>query len=242
MALPAAPPKYSSYSAMLRPIVRGSEPWAVYALQRAVGVTPATGTFGPQTLRKVKAFQTKYGLEADGIAGPATQWMILQLAGAAADQAHGLPVGVGVGFAWHEGGKILGATNWDVPGGVDCGPGQWRIVGPPFSLDRLKRAFRPYVALDHACAVLAERRADFKRRNGYLAGSEALRIAVLAHNWPAGADAIVRNYKGAGNWWRYVPEPDRSAAPGEAWPPAGYTRAEWAQEYPSRILSEVAGP
>lgn len=247
MALPAQPPKYvpkpgvgifhSDPGGLYEPIHRGRSGWPVYSLQRAVGVVPATGNFGAVTLRKVKEFQAKYGLTVDAIAGPATQQKILDLAGAKADQAHGLPIGLGRGFAKAEGANLLAATNWSVAGGVDCGPAQWRISGPPFSLDRLKRAFRPYEALDHACKAVAERRASFKQRNSHFTGDEALRVALLAHNWPAGADRIVRNYPGGGNWWRYVPSPDADASWVE-----GFTHAEWAAEYPKRLLIFTAGP
>lgn len=254
MALPAAPPKYvekpgvgvfhSDLGGIFEPIqLAEHDSWRVYALQRAVGVKPAVGTFGPATLRAVKAFQGKYGLVVDGIAGPATQRQILELAAAKADQAHHLPIGVGLGFAVHEGGGILAATNWAVADGVDCGPAQWRIAGPPFSLTKLKDAFRPYQALDHACSVLANRRRDFKTRNGHFTGDEALRVAVLAHNAPFGgmADTIVRTYPGGGEWWRYVDRPDVKAGPGDAWPPRGLTRSQWAQQYPAEILEFVAG-
>ncbi len=235
MALPAYPPHYPSFTAMYLPIKEGDDGWPVYALQRAVGVKPASGVFGPVTLKKVKAFQKKYGLAVDGVAGPATQQKILELAGAKADQAHGLPEGLGRGFAKAEGANLLAATNWSVAGGVDCGPAQWRIIGPPFSLEKLKRAFRPYEALDHACKGVAERRASFRSRNSHLTADEALRVALLAHNWPAGADRIVRNYPGGGGWWRYVPSPDADAS----WVD-GFTHASWAAEYPKRLLIFVA--
>jgi hypothetical protein len=166
-----------------------------------------------------------------------TQQKILELAGAKADQAHGLPIGLGKGFAKAEGANLLAATNWSVPGGVDCGPGQFRISGPPFSHTKMVSAFRPYEALDRACRGVAERRSEFKSRNHHLTNDEALRVALLSHNWPAGADRIMRNYPGGGGWWRYVPAPDEPAS----WVD-GFTHASWAAEYPKRLLIFVAGP
>lgn len=237
MALPTSPPRYPSYKAMLAAISRASSPseWATYSLQRAIGVIPATGHFGDVTHRKLKEWQRDHGLLSDGIAGPATQAAILVDAGRRADRAHGLPDGVGFGFATAEGGGILAATNWSVSGGVDCGPAQWRVSGPPFSQTALIRAFRPYQALDHACLRLRNAQLDFLDRNHHWEDpQEALNVAVLQHNWPSGADQIVRRYPGGGKWWRYVSNPDDPAT----WVD-GFTRAEWCREYPSRVLKFV---
>src|SRR3954465_10064223 len=38
----------------------------VAAVQRALGVAPASGRFGPITLRAVRAFQSRHGLTVDG--------------------------------------------------------------------------------------------------------------------------------------------------------------------------------
>jgi peptidoglycan hydrolase-like protein with peptidoglycan-binding domain len=45
---------------------------SVAAVQRALGVTPASGRFGPITLGAVRAFQRRKGLTVDGIVGPQT--------------------------------------------------------------------------------------------------------------------------------------------------------------------------
>jgi hypothetical protein len=50
----------------------GSSGPAVKTLQRALGVSPATGFYGPLTKRAVRRFQRKVGLTADGVAGPRT--------------------------------------------------------------------------------------------------------------------------------------------------------------------------
>ena len=54
-------------------VKRGSTGTAVKEIQRLIGVSPADGIFGPGTEAAVKAWQTKKGLVADGIVGPATR-------------------------------------------------------------------------------------------------------------------------------------------------------------------------
>lgn len=247
MTLPAEPPRYKSFRDLVAPLKQGTTGWAAYAMQKVVGVE-ADGVWGPITDQAVRAWQKQHKLAADGIAGPVTQQFILNDYGAKADEAHHLPIGVGYGFAFSEGGAVLAATNWDNPGAVDCGPAQWRIKGPPFSMVELKDAFDPRRALDHACEVLATRRVQFAARNPALKArpSVTLRVAVLAHNAPYGgmADHIVETYDGVNSWWRYVTRPDDPATwikkevDGEVVYP--FTRSQWAREYPRRILKFVA--
>lgn len=239
MTLPAAPPRYKSYRDIVAPLKQDVSGWAAFAVQKVVGVV-ADGVWGPVTDQAVRQWQKNRKLAADGIAGPVTQQFILNDYGAQADEAHGLPIGVGYGFAFSEGGGVLAATNWQVAGGVDCGPAQWRCSGPPFHSGDLKFAFDAKKALDGACGRLADARRDYRQRNSHLTAGQALRVAVLHHNWVVGADSIVRTYPGGGEWWKYVPQPDKKAGAGEAWPPAGFTRAEWAREYPGRVLKFVA--
>ena len=52
---------------------RGSRGEDVKALQRALGIRPADGIFGPQTERAVRNFQKGAGLTVDGLAGGQTQ-------------------------------------------------------------------------------------------------------------------------------------------------------------------------
>ena len=52
--------------------------WFVAALQRALGITRTTSTFGPTTRRLLREWQTAHGLTPDGICGPLT-WAALGL-------------------------------------------------------------------------------------------------------------------------------------------------------------------
>jgi peptidoglycan hydrolase-like protein with peptidoglycan-binding domain len=221
---------------LLAPIKQGERGWRAFVVQKVVGVV-ADGVWGPGTEQSVRAWQLRHKLTADGVMGPKSQTLALEKAGERADRKIGMPKGLGYGFAVTEGANLLAATNWQVPGGVDCGPAQWRILGPPYDYARLKYAFTPRAALEGALERLRAAQTDYMKRNRHLAANpqEALAVAALQHNWPAGADSIVRKYPGDGRWWRYVTSPDAVAT----WV-TGHTRASWAREYPARVLRFVA--
>lgn len=242
MTLPAAPPRYSSWGALTAPLKRGSAGWGVYGLQRALGIKPADGVLGAKTEKFLREWQHNRNLTADGICGPKTYEYILRAAGRKADRIHGLPDGVGYGFAHAEGAGVFAATNWSIPGAVDCGPGQYRIVGPPFKMDDLRAAFRPFESINRACDDLAERWEEYLERNKALDERpfSALEVAVLAHNWPAGAEQIVRSYRGYLEWWRSIPAPDSLITWAEKPNGQPYTRAEWCKHYSESILQFVA--
>lgn len=238
MSLPARPPHPGSWGEMAAPIKLGDTGWRAYSVQCMVAVSP-DGVFGPKTDAAVKAWQKDHGLKVDGVVGPTSQTTMLELAGLRADRAQGMPEGVGYGFAVSEGANMLAATNWQVPGGVDCGSAQWRVYGPPYDVSALRFAFNARTALDGAVGRLKKARQDFMARNRHLKAEprNALSVAVLQHNWPSGADSIVRRYPGGGGWWNYVPNPNSPAT----WV-QGHTRSSWAREYPARVLRFVAGP
>ena len=60
----------SSKEAPLETVRKGSKGPTVMKVQRALGITPVDGDFGPGTERVVNEWQTKNGLVADGIVGP----------------------------------------------------------------------------------------------------------------------------------------------------------------------------
>lgn len=61
---------YDPSKAPLETVRKGSKGPTVMKAQRALGITPVDGDFGPGTERVVKEWQTKNGLIADGILGP----------------------------------------------------------------------------------------------------------------------------------------------------------------------------
>jgi len=233
MSLPTSPPKYSSWSVMLAPIKRGSSGWPVFAVQRVVGVA-VDGVFGPMTEKAVKQWQASAGLTADGIVGPVTQGEMLKRAAASVDTHYNLlPDGLLAGFARTEGVNLLAATNWSVAGGVDCGAVQWRVYGPPYSIDAMKEAFDPLSAFTYAARSFTSRISQYKLNNPTgLALHRIIEAAVLAHNWPAGASQVMK--------YGHVLNPDDPAL----WTvkPGGghYTRGEWSYVYPQRVLQGVS--
>jgi hypothetical protein len=240
MSLPSQPPQYARWSDLLTPIKRGETGWRAWAVQRALlgagyplPTWGADGDFGEETETALRRFQGDHGIDRVGFAGPATQRALLATAEHAVHtQLPRLPEGVLLGFAVSEGASVLAATNWYTPQGgklgVDCGAVQWRQYGPPFDLAGLKAAFDPRSAFQYAGKTLLERIDDFDRRRPSLTDEMVLRLALLAHNWPAGAEQVVR--------YGRLSTPN-ALAMWTSKPSGGlYTLAEWLQEYPNRIL------
>lgn len=236
MTLPAYPPRYAAPRDLYAPITRGERGWRVYALQMALGFTSAEadGDFGPHTEAAVKAYQAKIGLSPVGYAGPQTQLaLLLEGVKYAEKKRPELRKGVLKGFLIYEGGSLLAPTNWYTPPGgkpgVDCGPVQWRQYGPPFDMAGLKLAFRPGMSFLYAADALLDRIKDANRRNAALTDDQVLKGAILAHNWPAGFEQIIK--------YGHIANPG-SLALWTTKPGGGhYTRGEWSVEYPRRILS-----
>lgn len=238
--LPARPPYHgltgnALWRAMTAPIKPGGVGWPVYAVQCAVGVT-RDGDFGPGTERAVRIFQSERGLTADGVVGPRSQRAMLSAAANHVQQNHDLPHGLLEGFIDTEGAGLLAAVNpYTPPGGtpgIDCGPAQLRLYGPPFTTAGLREAFNAVRAFEHTLDVLDARIADYRRRRPSLTARDALEIGVLSHNAPFLAEQVVRNGR--------LSTPDAIAV----WttkPDGGhYTHAEWRAVYVGRILRHAA--
>src|SRR5262245_22859554 len=143
MALPSSPNRTIPNS-----LRRGDSGWPVFALQSGIDTLgydcDADGAFGPKTDDKVRQFQKNQKLVVDGIAGNATQKRIVILIDAKTHDRHkDLPTGILRGFSESEGGNNLGAVNWQIAGGVDCGVVQIRCYGPAFKVSEMTVAYDP---------------------------------------------------------------------------------------------------
>lgn len=231
MSYPATPP---TDAASQLPLKEGSSGWPTFAVQGALGTAGYSasqdGVFGPKTTTAVKGFQRDHQLAVDGKVGPATQHQLATVICAAVQKSKpAFPKGLAMGLAQGEGGMNLAAVNWTVDGGVDCGLWQWRVEGPPYSLDGLREAFSPQRAGLMAAQAFLDRRAGFLGRSWVGASKErAGRCALLAHNWPAGAASQAR--------YGWVPSPTSVASwvpLGVRFPDGAYvtTRQQWAEFY-----------
>lgn len=243
MPLPAAPPRFSSWSAMLASIKEGETGWRVFALQAALGSvgrhTSPDGIFGPKTKRQVKGFQSNNGLTSDGIAGGATQAALLKkISHRSHDSFSELPDGLLRGYAEAEGANLLAATNWFTPAGgtpgVDCGPVQWRQYGPPFQESKLRKAFSPEASFAYASQILLDRIEEFNRRRSSLSDTMVLRLALLAHNAPFLADQFVRNGRlstpsAIAGWTVKTVDSHGNVT-------SRYTHSEWLNVYPDKLM------
>jgi peptidoglycan hydrolase-like protein with peptidoglycan-binding domain len=205
MALPSAPNKVIPSSTR-----KGDSGWPVFALQCGLDTLgyslDADGSFGPATDEAVRHFQKDNKLIVDGIAGSASQQRVTLLIDARTHERHReLPVGLLRGFAETEGGNNLGAVNWNIAGGVDCGVVQIRVYGPPYDRTAMMNAFDPGKAMERV-ALTFKGRVDSNRSLPY-AKRQSLefsqRCAALSWNWPYAAEQYAKYGK--------LPSPSQNA-------------------------------
>lgn len=185
----------------------GASGWPVFGLQvglnRFGATLAADGDFGRLTEVALKDFQAKQGLTSDGIAGPATQRVMAGRIASRVDSAMAtLPDGLALSLIEGESGYYLGAVNWDVAGGVDCGLVQRRVYGPPYDVESLVHAYHPQESAREALEELKARADGFRSSTWVASGAleairseRAIRCALMAHNWPVGARDIARTGK-----------------------------------------------
>lgn len=230
MSLPTEPNR--SIPSALR---NGDSGWPVFGLQRGLTVIgyrlEPDGAFGAKTESSVATFQSDQKLVADGVAGAKTQGRMVAMLDAATHAAHRrLPVGLLRGFSESEGGNNLGAVNWNVSGGVDCGVVQVRCYGPPFDQQAMKGAYDPAAAMNRVAVSFISQEEAFAllsaaaRRGVHF----TQRCAALNWNWPWAA----RQYATAGSLGASAGKPATWAA-GIRFPDGApiKTYAEWAEFY-----------
>lgn len=226
MSLPATPPSVSESARTLR---AGSWGWPVYAVQSALNdaageALAADGHFGSSTTSAVKRFQSTNRLKADGVVGPTTRAALSEAVCRRLDRELALPDGQARKLAHGEGGDNGSAVNWSVPGGVDCGLFQLRVLGPRYGAAALKTAFSPYRAGVVALKRLLARAKAFAKKRHPACPFSALQLAVLAHNWPWAAD----EYHDHGR----LPSPNRIATwVPKSLPASAKTYDGWARFY-----------
>lgn len=168
---------------------------AVWALQRLLSSLgdpiPEDGVLGQETLAAVRRYQNTRNLFVDGITGPKTQARMARSVIAKADVDEELPNGLLRSLCEGESGNYLAAVNWNVPGGVDCGFIQRRVLMPP-TQTAIKRAFDSRYQFKLAKNRFVNLFGIYKTRPAVHSNERAWRLSVLSWNWPAGADRLSR--------------------------------------------------
>lgn len=181
-------------------IKEGDRGIVVFSVQRTcnrltAGVIGEDMDWGPATTKAAKALQYKLGVEGDGIYGPATQQALAKFICNQSEVEHGLPQNLIFSVVAYESGGYLGAVNWSVAGGVDCGVTQRRVYDEQYSDDAaVKRAFDPVYQVRLSASSFDDLYGIFLGRPGTGGNRQlAYRLAVLNHNYPSLADRISRD-------------------------------------------------
>jgi hypothetical protein len=185
---------------------QGIVPWAI---QRGLNQIPPgpplpeDGDYGAATKAAVRAFQRKADLLDDGVFGPASSGALARRIQRKVDD--GLPNRLLRSVVEGESNGLIGAVNWSVAGGVDCGYTQRRVKAAQYGeWEAVKRAFDPRYQFALLRTTLISRYATFLDREGVAGDNElAWRLAVLNHNYPYAADMISRlGTDGLSTYWR----------------------------------------
>lgn len=232
----SSPPRATLYT-----IKEGTKPnLATFAVQRLLnGITGIAinrirlsedGVFGPATKDRVIIYQKETNLTADGVVGPKTQARMAHSCLIRADRDNLTPNGMIESLVLGESGGYLGAVNWSVPGGVDCGLTQRRVY-EPFTDAAIKRAFDGLYQTQLLVDQFLERFANFYKYP-YVASrpdrSEyAWRLAALNHNWPYGASQLALGRGLSARQAGWVPAGTRFEGDGAS----VVTYSDWAKFY-----------
>ena len=149
------------------------------------------GDFGAETKKAVQQLQVKIGVGADGVAGPKTQQTLARRQCNAHD---GLPEDLLWSKCSYESNGYLGAVNWQVEGGVDCGVTQRRVYAADYDDDAaIERAFDSGYQVPLSARTIKSRFDQWLNDPGIRGNQELCwRTAVLNHNYPALAIRIAQ--------------------------------------------------
>jgi hypothetical protein len=176
---------------------------SVWALQinlndwaRSAGVKPVeeTGYFGTETTHLSRVFQRRKGLVIDGLVGPTTQRYLALDLSRPAQRTYQLPPGLVRGIVQGETGWAVGAVNWSVPGGVDCGWAQIRVT-EPYTDAKFVFAFRGLSAFDELGSRLSRKKNDYYGRPGATTLRRAWELGLLFWNWQHAAERYAAGLK-----------------------------------------------
>jgi hypothetical protein len=221
-------------------VKRGDRGVVVWAIQRGlndVGRASTSsplqedGVYGGETFKVVGNFQGSTGLKRDGRFGPKTSEKLGVVLSQFVSVA--VPRGLLQGVINAESGNLIGAVNASVPGGIDCGYTQRRVLEADYGNEAaVRRAFDGLYQMNLLARSLRERHDAFFGRPGARNHERAWRLATLNHNYPYAADLISHN--GVGSLTSYWTTPqDWVGAIGAKFTDGDSVRTplEWCQFY-----------
>lgn len=149
----------------------------------------ADGEFGRATQTAVVMLQGFLRVPNDGVCGRVTQ---SALGRHLTNAAEGLPKDLLFSTCSYESSCLLGAVNWMVPGGVDCGVTQRRILEESMGNDAvIESAFDAARAIARVASEGRDRYQHYRQQPGTKSSVELCwRVSVLQHNYPVLAQKI----------------------------------------------------
>lgn len=175
---------------------KGDRGVVVWAVQRGLnqvsptGMLSEDGVFGDVTDGIVRDFQVDNGLFKDGRFGAKSSQKLAELVEPKAFPK--VPPGLLKGIVYGESTAKIGAVNWSVPGGVDCGYVQKRVDDSDANQEAVvQAAFDPLHQFSLTAKHIQEAYGSLIDNSAVDGNVEfAWRLAALNHNWPFAADII----------------------------------------------------